>query len=277
MRTTSFFVIFFIVVLFCSCGNQTREASNDVDSTSVEELQHEEIEKMSSLINEVSSCIDSIQIQEKMIFNNKEGVVDKKRMLVQLRGFKELLARKQAQIDVLTAKNANLSTSSKRTIQNLQKMVDFLNTQLAEKSKQIEYLEQAVNRKDVKIDDLKYNVNVLTKETDYLKEQNFQQDVEMNSVYYIVATLKELKNLGLLKSNIFSKKIKNENIDKNLFKKVDKRNFKTLTFDKKSVKLLSNNPIDSYSIIDNADGTSTLKITNTDKFWNVSPYLIVQK
>jgi hypothetical protein len=277
MRTTSFFVIFFIVVLFCSCGNQTREASNDVDSTSVEELQHEEIEKMSSLINEVSSCIDSIQIQEKMIFNNKEGVVDKKRMLVQLRGFKELLARKQAQIDVLTAKNANLSTSSKRTIQNLQKMVDFLNTQLAEKSKQIEYLEQAVNRKDVKIDELKYNVNVLTKETDYLKEQNFQQDVEMNSVYYIVATLKELKNLGLLKSNIFSKKIKNENIDKNLFKKVDKRNFKTLTFDKKSVKLLSNNPIDSYSIIDNADGTSTLKITNIDKFWNVSPYLIVQK
>jgi chromosome segregation ATPase len=80
-------------------------------------------------------------------------------------------------------------------------MVDFISSQLAEKTKQVESLELAVQNKDAKIDELRYGLNELSKESEYLKEQNYQQDREMNRVYYIVASKNELKDLALGHSN----------------------------------------------------------------------------
>lgn len=266
------------VFFFFSCGNQTnKNDATENDTLAVEDLQQDEITQMSALINEVSSCIDSIQIQEKMIFNMQEGTTDRDKMLIQLRSFKELLARKQLQINELTDKNASLSASSKKTIQNLQKMIDFLNEQLTEKTKQIEKLESTIQNKDVKIDELRYDLNEKIQESDYLKEQNYQQDKEMNTVFYVLGTKKELKKLNLIKSSVLGKKVKNENIDKSLFIKADKRSLKTIKIDSKKVKLLTNNPVESYIITSEADGTSTLQITDAEQFWKVSPYLIIIK
>ena len=49
-------------------------------------------------------------------------------------------------------------------------MVEYLNAQLAEKTARIAELEELVQTKDVKIDELRYNVKELTNESDYLKE-----------------------------------------------------------------------------------------------------------
>ena len=278
MKKKVFLLSLFSITLFFSCNKQSEPTDEAVEGASeAEVLQEDEINKMSSLISEVSSCLDSIQIQEKMIFDNKEGVTDKEKMLLQLRSFKELLARKQARIDALTAENASLSSSSKKTIQDLQKMVDFINSQLVEKEKQIASLEDLVQRKDAKIDELRYGINELSKESEYLKEQNYQQDRELNAVYYIVGTKKELKEMGLLKSNAFSKKVLQENIDKNVFKKADKRGLTTIPIDNKKATVLTNNPKSSYTITTGEDGTAVLEITDSEKFWSISPYLIIQK
>lgn len=277
MKKIFIFAFMFVATCFVSCNKQTQAGDSAADSTSVEVLQEEEIDRMSSLINEVSSCIDSIQIQENLIFNAKEGTTDREKMLIQLRSLKDLLARKQSQINALTAEKDNISASSKKTIQNLQKMVDFISSQLAEKTKQVESLELAVQNKDAKIDELRYGLNELSKESEYLKEQNYQQDREMNRVYYIVASKNELKDLGLLKTKALSKKVLSENIDKNLFKVADKRSLKTIAIDDKNAKVLTNNPESSYTITKNGDGTATLEITDVEKFWAISPYLIIQK
>ena len=271
--------LLFAAGMVCSCGGgeATGEGGNGDSIVLEEPLVNEEVLEMSVLINEVALCLDSIQVQEKTLYASLEGAGSKEDILVQLRGFKDLLTRKQSQIDALTAQNKSLTESSKSTIQNLQKMVEYLTDQMAEKSKQIESLEESLQRKDAKIDELRYNVNALSQESDYLKEQNFQQDVELNAVYYIVDTKSNLKDAGLLKTGLFSKKVKNENIDKSLFKKADKRSFKQLVIDVKSPKILTNNPADSYTITKNDDGTTTLLITDSDKFWNVSSYLIIQK
>lgn len=261
-----------IAVLF-SCNRQSQSTDLKGENPEIEQLQEEEIDEMLSLINEVSSCIDSIQIQEKLIFNGKEGETDKDKMLTQLRSFKDLLAQKQSQIDALKSKNGNLASSSKKTIQNLEKMIDFINVQLVEKVRQMESLEIALQNKDAKIDELRYNLNEMSSQSEYLKEQNYQQDKELNSVYYYIATKKELKKMGLLKG----KKIQANSIDKSNFKKADKRSLKSILVDTKSVTLLTNNPANSYTITTNGDGTSMLEITDPNKFWSISPFLIIQK
>lgn len=262
-----------------SCKNQAAQSDNEqTDTTEVvqEPLETAEVDAMSDFINEVSMSLDSIEIQEKMIYKMTEGETDKQKILNQLSSFKKLLAEKQNRISELSKKNDILSESSKKTIQNLQKMVDFLEKQLVAKTQQIEKLEDLLTKKDAKIDEFRYSINELTNESDYLKEQNYQQDKQLNTVYYIVATKKELKESGILKSNLFSKKVNNDNIDNNLFKKADKRNLTKIEIPSKSPKLLTNNPTTSYSLEQNSDGTSTLTITDIEKFWSVSPYLIIQ-
>lgn len=259
-----------------SCGNNKNAQPNDAKAVA-EALEDKEVEEMSSLINSVSLCLDSIQVQENMIFNNPEGTTDKQHMLAQLRAFKDLLARKQQQIADLTAKSEAQNKQSKKTIASLNKMVDYLNAQLAEKSARIEELEKLVETKDVKINELNLNLSTVTTEKEDLKEQNAQQDKQLNTRYYVAASKKELSEKGLLKGGFLKKKkVDNAALDKSLFKSVDMRHFKTLKLDSKKAKVVSGNPEGSYTIEKNADGTSTLTIVDPAKFWNASPYLVIQ-
>ena len=261
---------------FVSCGNNKNAQPNDAKAVA-EALEDKEVEEMSSLINSVSLCLDSIQVQENMIFNNPEGTTDKQHMLAQLRAFKDLLARKQQQIADLTAKSEAQNKQSKKTIASLNKMVDYLNAQLAEKSARIEELEKLVETKDVKINELNLNLSTVTTEKEGLKEQNAQQDKQLNTRYYVAASKKELSEKGLLKGGFLKKKkVNNAALDKGLFKSVDMRHFKTLKLDSKKAKVVSGNPEGSYTIEQNADGTSTLTIVDPAKFWNASPYLVIQ-
>lgn len=273
----------FILLALCSftmlmsCNKQTQSDDQATEEALEQEvLEQEEVSKMVTLINEVSSCLDSIQIQERMIFENKEGITDKDKILIQVRSLKDLLARKQAQINALTAENGNMAASEKQSAQNLQKMVDFINAQLEEKTQKIEMLTAALQNKDAKIDELRYGINQLNKETEYLKEQNYQQDRQLNAVYYVIGTKKELKQKGLLKSTL-SKKLQTENFDVNNFKSADKRGLKTIPLNKKKVTILTNNPASSYTITTDDEGKTVLTITDQDKFWSTSPYLIIQE
>lgn len=262
---------------FAACNqgsNKPSEVSSLSDSVLVDEpLESGEVDQMLDIVNAVAACLDSIQLQEQMIFNMPEGT-PKDQVVARLNAFKDLLARKQSQINQLTSSNK----SNKVALANFQKMVDYLTKQLEEKSGQIAKLEEAVETKDAKISELRYDVNELAAESEYLKDQNYEQDKQLNEAFYIVAEKKELKDLGLLEGGGLSKKRANyANIDKSMFRKVDIRGFEKLVIDSKKPKLITDKPANSYELVDNGDGTTTLKITNAETFWSASPYLIIQK
>lgn len=276
MKKLFFLVAVATTVTFYSCKDsaKTGEAVALTDSTLVDEpLVNQEVEDMVALINNVAGVLDSIQVQEKMLFKEQEGD-SKEQVLERLSAFKDLLARKQARINQLSGANK----SNKLAIANLQKIVDFLNQQLEEKTARIAKLEELVEKKDISISELRYDVNQLSAESEYLKDQNYEQDKQLNSVFYIVAEKKELKELGLLEGGALSKKRANyANIDQTKFIKKDMRGFETLVIESKSPKLITAKPESSYELTKNNDGTTTLKITDAKAFWAASPYLIIQK
>lgn len=262
--------------LFCACNNgtQTPEATALADSVLVDEpLENEEVTQLLDIVNSVAECLDSIQVQEDMIFKLDEAT-PKEQILARLNAFQDLLNRKQQQINKLSGQNK----SNKVALANFQKMVDYLNLQLKEKSEQIAKLEEAVETKDAKISELRYDLHQATAESDYLKDQNFEQDQQLNQAFYIVAEKKELKELGLMSGGGLTKKRANyANIDQSKFKKVDVRGFTKLVIESKSPKLITEKPASSYTLTKNDDGTSTLQITDAKAFWTASPYLIIQK
>ena len=276
-RKTIFYALFAISCMF-SCGNKTSKSDVTEDSLSVRtELQQQEIDEMTSVIDKVTECLDSIQIQEKMLFTPTEGQTDKQKILAQLSSFKNLLARKQAEINKLMEQKKEISSSSNKTIQNLQKMIDFLNVQLAEKDKKVSSLEKQINQGKVQLENLAFDYAILEDEKSYLEEQNNAQNTQINTAYYIVASKSDLKKAGLLKSNLFSKKVVNDNIEESLFTKIDIRKTTSIQINSNSPKILTNNPASSYTLTKNDNKTVTLTITDTKKFWNVSRYLIIQE
>ncbi len=246
-----------------------------VDSTemSFQQLEQQEVENMVEIINSVSQLMDSIQVQENLIFNLKEDT-PKELLVAKLKSFKDLLAQKQERIEKLKVQNG----SNKAALVNLQKMVDFMKAEIVAKNKQVEQLQELVEKKDVSISALRYSLNALQQESDYLNDQNFKQDQQLNAIYYIIGEKSELKEKGMLKGGFLSKKRADyTNLDKNQFTKRDKRGFTKLKIDAKSPKLITEKPESSYTLTANEDGTSILEITNIDAFWSGSPFLIIQK
>ena len=185
---------------------------------------------------------------------------------------------------------------SNPTIDNLYKVIEFLSSQLKEKGDRVTQLEQVASRKDVTVDQLKYivmnqansvdamryrfNMAALEREYAQLKakeKQRIKEDKESDKVYYIIANKETLKGKGLLKTSLFSKKVDNNNVTKDLFTEANSKDLKTLTINSSSPKLLSQNPEGSYTLTENEDRTTTLTITDAEKFWNVSRYLIIQE
>ena len=275
MKKVTLLSLVIVAMLFTACSNQKTDASQgENDSTAVvEKLEQEEVDNMVEIINAMSAAMDSIQIQEKMIFNMQEGT-PKNQVIAKLKAFQELLASKQAEIDKLNIENK----SQKNTIANLKKMVAFLQGELDTKSKQIAEMVELMEKKDASISSLRYNLNEKEKEADYLKDQNFEQDQQLNTVYYIIGTKDELKEKGLMKGGFLSKKRADyANIDKSYFIKRDMRGLDKIDIDSKKAKIITEKPASSYTLTKNDNGTTTLTITDKEAFWKASPFLIIQK
>ena len=288
------------VVTFTSCQEVKRPSPTQKRiNVTPPSREAEAISQLTASIDEISANLDSISTREAMLCRITEHADKKSKIILQIKGLGNLLTEKQNQIDKLLServKKVDASAVSNPTIDNLYKMIEFLSSQLKEKGYRVKQLEQVANRKDVKGDQLKYIVmnqansvdamryrfNMATLEKEYAllkakENQRIKEEKELNKVYYIIANKETLKEKGLLKVSFFSKKVNNNNVVKELFTEANSKDLKTLNINSSSPKLLSQNPEGSYTLTENEDGTTTLTITNTDKFWNVSRYLIIQE
>jgi len=276
MKAVKILIAGLMLTALAACDNISNQTSRmlGVDQELLDAtIPPEEAEQMSLMLQSVALSLDSIQEQE-FLLNQFDDSTPKEVILAQLETYKEMLDRKKVEIDNLTAD----SISDKGAIADLKRVMEFLSLQLEEKSANIAKFEEAVKKREAKIAELRGAVDVLTVESDNLKAKNDEQEKRLNQVFYIVGTKNELKNLGLLSGNALSKKRANySNINNSQFHEVDARSFSTLVIDSKSPKLLTEKPASSYTMTKNNDGTTTLKITNSEEFWETSPYLIVMQ
>ena len=90
--------------------------------------------------------------------------------------------------------------------------------------------------------------------------------------------MKELKDAGLLVGRgLFSKKkIDNSKLNKELFMKVDIRNFLELPIPAKKIKIMTPEPPATSYVIEKTTSGVILRIQDPTAFWNASSYLIIQ-
>lgn len=224
------------------------------------------------IINEVENNLQAIRDAESLMMMNVEGS-QREKLSAELLQIKEEMAANRAKLDSL---NAALEKSNKNTA-NLRATVKKLQAQLEEKEQMIADLQAQVAEKDVqiaglntKVSDLNADLNEAnTKHQNALTQIN-EQITEMNTVYYIGSTKKELKESGILTKKF----ILRNDVPTNAFTKADKRDLNTITFESKKAVVLSAHPQNSYNLVSEG-GVSTINITNPDLFWSVTKYLVV--
>ena len=279
-------IVLMLVFLMISCGGGSMDASKflaERDSIiNVNEHQQKELDDINFVMREVSACLDSIAEQEQFLHVSKEGVKLPKRMVLEnLRSFKELLNRQRKQIAMLQDSLYNRNDSTSRYF----KVVEFLNKELGEKDLTIQNLQKEISANKRSIAELQEQKNGLQKNVSELqeKEKMHKQALEiqsdmLNECYVKVGTKKELQNAGLLVSKgLFSKKkVNSSNLNKDLFMKVDIRNFLELPIQAKKIKIMTPEPPESSFIVEKTASGVLLRIQDPTAFWNASNFLIIQ-
>lgn len=271
--------------LLFSCGGGMDASKFLAERDSILDVnarQQKELEDINFVMSEVSACLDSIAEQEQFLYVSKEGVKhSKKTVLENLRTFEELLNRQRQQIAMLQDSLYNRKDSTSRYF----RLVGFLNKELAEKDLTIQTLQKeiAVNKRNIaqlqvqKADLEKDVLDLQEKEKIHKQALEVQSDL-LNECYVKVGTKKELQNAGLLVSKgVFSKKrVNNSNLNKELFMKVDIRNFLELAIPAKKIKIMTPEPPSASYVIEKTMNGVVLRIQDPTAFWNASNFLIIQ-
>lgn len=242
------------------------------------------------ILNDITEGMNQIKQMENILSSGGLGAEtpDKRRQIRDdMEQIQNALEQRRQRLEQL---EQQLAASNQNNV-NLQRAITSLKAQIADQENTIESLRGQLADANIQIQGLSRSVSQLGQEKDSLAtaveiESTARQDAErraaeinneMNVCYYAIGTGKELKEHNLMQSGFLKKtKIMPENFDQSYFTTGDKRSLRTINIGSRKAKVLTNQPSDSYEIVEGANGMKILKITNTSRFWNQSNFLIVK-
>lgn len=276
------FLCLSLLLALSSCNYETKaykalKHQND-SIQAVQARQMADLDNYLSLIQEVDSGFDLIREQQNYVnmSYNAEGTPNddmRRRMAENFTMIRNIMDENKSKIEDLEQK---LSASGMQSAQ-LRKTIQRLNETLEQKSQEMTQLRQELEQRDFKIDSLLMENEMmqqsnadLTAQGESQRQQIQDQDVQLHRAYYWMATRKEIKN-----NNVDAKKM-TTSFRTSLFTAVDIREFDRLDTHSKSAKILTKHPMGSYTLEKGSDKTYSIIILNSEDFWSVSKYLLVQ-
>ncbi len=222
------------------------------------------------LINEAEGRVDLQKTQNGEKFSATQKVKDDLKLITEtMAQNREKLAQLQEQL-----KNSRYQSSE------LKKAIAALEQELSEKSEQIKNLQAELAAKDIRITELDNAVSGLTADVENLSAENelktktvAAQEKAMNTAWLVFGTKSELKEQKILKNGDV---LQSGDFNKDYFTQIDIRTDKEIKLYSKSAKLLTTHPEGSYSLVKDTKGQYVLKISDPNKFWSVSRYLVIQ-
>jgi len=235
--------------------------------------------------NEIEKNLDSVAARQKLITINTSQQGDLKPS--QLKRINDGIAA----INTFMDENRKQLTDMKRKLRNsasknaeLSKAIATINNKLAQKDVELIALNEVLYKLNAQVNDLETALSIVTQESREKSETIERETIAMHTAYYIVAESKELKEskiidrngglLGMGKTSTLS-----SNIDNNKFNKIDYTQTTTIEVNG-TMKMITTHPQDSYSLNSeekNEKKIINISITNPERFWSATKYLVIQK
>ena len=238
------------------------------------------------VLNDIENGFSEINQNETQMKLNLKGVEGSKSNMrevigAQMKAIKDGIEQNKAKIAELrklAAKRGKANNMLTQTINRLQNEINL-------KGLQIDSLQTELEKKNIKINELNTTVDVQSKniaeQQNVLEQQKSTiktQEENINTVWYCIASSKRLKESKIISGGgLFqAKKVMSSEFDKSIFTQGDMRNITSIPTNRKSIKIISIHPQNSYKLTTDPDKRITIEITNPSKFWSISKYLVVQ-
>ena len=259
-----------------SCGNQAEQAQKELDSLrNVVAEQQNQLQADEEFTDAINFSMDSVVAAEGILMKNTEGGVPNRQRLKQnVEAYKTILQKYRDKISKL---QANLKNQRSAHAKKMQELIDKMQAQLDEKDKEIEDKNVSIAELNTQVTNLGNNVRELTDQTVAQAKTITDQTDKMNEAYFIIDSSKNLKAKGLMVGGgLFSKKKLDLSAgDLSKLTKIDMRAKKTFSIPSAKPKILTQAPAGSYTITKTGDKSSTLTITDTQRFWSMSNVLVI--
>ncbi|MFA6402283.1 MAG: hypothetical protein WCX31_11770 [Salinivirgaceae bacterium] len=276
-------LLFALTMLFTQCAKQKKQL-NDTQMRS-DSLQRLVLQKDSAIygimgtFSEIENNLATIKEKEKIISLAVKDVENpqtrEEKINADINSIYDLMLKNKEKVAKLERllKNAHVKNSA------LQKTIESLEAQLAEKNIAIINLRQQLLNMNLKIDELTYSMDTLKFDIEVKKELIKVQDENLNTAYYLFGTEKELKEMKILDTKggfigMGTGKTLNKYFDKGLFNTIDIRNQTSFELKAKKIKIITTHPSNSYQLFGEKP-VDSLVVKNPQEFWSVSKYFVV--
>lgn len=270
-------------IAFTSCVSKqvAVQAESQRDSLAVV------VSEKDSLINAVFSDINAISENLAMI-KSRENLITVAGDTEGVRRPVEEINNDIAAIDRLLQENKSKIASLQRSaaqlrkanlrIDGLEKMIGDLNQQLADKTSEVAQLRENLAQMGIQVENLTEEVAEQKSEVENLSSEKVELQNQLNTVYYIVGSEKELRDAQIINKQGFIGRTltvgKTANLDS--FTVADSRLLTEIPVGHKKATVVSSHPEDSYELVLGADkSVEKLLITDPARFWESSKILIV--
>ena len=276
-KTLTILSVALVAFMLSSCVEKSKKYQQLLAEKDAVVLENQNIEKEYNaalgIISDVENSLSAIRDAEGLMLIKGENNTRRDQLNSELIQIKEAMAINRARLDSLS----NVIEKSNKDRSQLRSTIKKLQAQIAEKEATILAMQEQLAQKDQEIAGLNTQVTNLNEDLTKVNAEKEEQSriiadqiTELNTVYYIGATKKELKANGILTS----KYILRQEVPSGSFTKADKRELTEIVFETKKAKVLSAHPTESYTI-ELKDNQSVLQISNPELFWSVTKYLVV--
>lgn len=231
--------------------------------------------------NEIQMNLDSVAargnvISRNMANQNELKATAKERINENIAAINELMKENRQKIAELNRKLKNSSGKNHK----LQKMVESLNAQMAEKDSELASLNEQLAALNANVALLQTSVDTLTAQTTAQSQTISEQTTALHTAYYVVGKAKDLEKMGVIDKKggllgMGKTATMSEKFDNSKFTQVDYTQLSNIPINNKA-KVITPHPEDAYSLDKDTKGKATnLRITIPEKFWSASKYLVV--
>jgi len=284
-RTLSISIIALTILASCNSEKKSRPSTEDALKLTQSELAQAVADQDSllNLMNDISAGMTQIKELEHILATpsiNTETPDQRQQIKDDIAAIQQELQSRRDRLDALESK----LRKSQNQNSTLRKSIETLRTQIDDQDKTIATLRTSLADANTHIENLTHDIDSLNSTVAIVNQareeaENKSNDLnnELAACYYALGNKNELKNHKLIETGFLRKtKVLPGDFESSYFTRADKRTLSLLPLHSSKAKVLTNQPEDSYTIETDAQGMKNLRITDTNRFWELSNFLVIQ-
>lgn len=276
------FLLVGMLSVMASCGPNYKQQVLDLqlkhDSLlSAYNLKEDELVGYMKDLNDIQTSINELTEQEQLLQKSSEGELNadaKTRILNNLDAIRSALESNKKKLASVQAK----LKKSNAKIAELETMIANLNNDIAMRDSSIALLSQTVTELSNKINLVETDMAAVKTDNENKAKEIADKTTKLNTAYYTIGSYKSLREKKVISNEgkIFKSKDVDPNFDTNAFTRIDVTNTKIITLNYvKDAKVVTTHPTDSYTMVKENDRIKGIEVTNPERFWASSKYLVV--